>query len=215
MFGLCMGCRAQLRLCYSHDETEESLAGGDEESRAEYQAGGGFPFIADLAVTYDFDKHIGEQVDKDNITGYACFRRLFDEPTGAGRPTQSRTRSTEVHHVQLYKPVGGELAELRYKTSAQSRTWYPLGANGRDAKGLKIFVEHPVLPELDDPPPLAPISNPWKKQDVVKACILGMHDLLPHFMNEGDHEKWVDFFAGVPQSSADVRPNRPASSLPT
>ena len=66
-----------------------------------YAVGGGFPIIEDLPVTYNFDEHLGIHVDRDKITGFASFRRLQEEPTAAGRPTQSRTRSAEVHVLQF------------------------------------------------------------------------------------------------------------------
>jgi hypothetical protein len=196
--------RAQLKKCYNIEEAEENADMDDVDRLQAYTVGGGFPIIEDLAATYDYDEHIGVHVDKDNITGFASFRRLQEEPTAAGRPTQSRTRSAEVHVLQFFKPRGSDKALMRYKTSAQSRVWYPPGPDGTGPPGIEIFKEGAVLPGLADIPPLAEFKRPWKREEEVKEAILNMHNAHPHHMTPEQHEEWVQFFLAVPESADDV-----------
>ena len=150
--------RAQLKKCYNYEEVEENADADDVDRVQAYAGNGGFPILEDLAVAYGWDTHIGAHVDTDKITGFGSFRRLQEDPTAAGRPTQSRSRSAEVHRLQFFKPRGSPVAMMRYKASAQSKTWYPAGADGRKAVGIAIFKEHAVLPDLADIPPLAALG---------------------------------------------------------
>jgi hypothetical protein len=129
----------------------------------------------DVACTFDYDQFIGEFVDKENVSGCGSVKRLVTEP-GEGRPVRQDVWSTEVSHLQLCMPEGGELAKMRYKTFSQSTVWFPIGANGRTDIGMNIFKEGAVLPGLHEKPPLAEYTMPWKTQEEVTDTFTTMHE---------------------------------------
>ena len=194
----------QVKECYNVEEKDEKANKDDEERLLAYAISGNYPIIEDLLCARDYDAFLGVLVDP-LITGFASFKRLQEgvELT-SGRPTQSKTRSTEVHHMQFFMPHGASVALMRYKTSAQSTKFYPEGADGRGSVGISIFKEGAVLPKLDDEPPLAAFTYPWKNMEEVKTTILSMQENYPDHMNVGQHEEWEQWFEEAPTSPADV-----------
>jgi hypothetical protein len=201
--------RLQLKRCYNGEEKEETEDTGNVERTHAYMASGSFPIIDDIHATFDFDAHIGILVDPE-LTGYASFQRLIANSNSRGRPSIAKQKSTEVHHMQFFKPRGANVAIMRYKTSAQSTKWYPEGANGRDTEGIPIFLVDAVLPALDITPPLADFNLPWKNSELVQATILGMREKHRHHMNDAQHAAWVRFFQNIPESPEVV----PLADLP-
>jgi hypothetical protein len=195
--------RVQVKTCMNAEELAETEDTGNVERTEAYKASGSFPIIDDVKATYDFNAHIGELVDPE-IAGYASFKRLIPSSNNRGRPSLAKQKSTEVHHMQFFKPRGQNVALMRYKTSAQSTQWYPEGANGRDNVGIPIFLVDAVLPGLDITPPLADYHAPWKNSEEVKAAILGLREAHPHHMSDAQHDAWVTFFDSIPESPHDV-----------
>jgi hypothetical protein len=98
----------ELGVCYS----KEKAACLTEDDAADLKERGGYPTIADLNCTFDYDKTFLPSLDKD-IGGHRGVRRVFEAPTATDPHAQKvdSVMSSELHVFEFYPdPEGNKQA---------------------------------------------------------------------------------------------------------
>jgi hypothetical protein len=101
---------AELNECYSK-ELAECVT---DDDKADLEERGGFPTIADLPMSYDYDQHFLPSLDK-FIGGHRTVRRVFEAPTAADPHAVKvdSVMSSELHVFDFYAdPEGKEQTYL-------------------------------------------------------------------------------------------------------
>ena len=101
---------AELNECYSK-ELAECVT---DDDKADLLERGGFPTIADLPMSYDYDQHFLPSLDK-FIGGHRTVRRVFEAPTAADPHAVKvdSVMSSELHVFDFYAdPEGKEQTYL-------------------------------------------------------------------------------------------------------
>jgi hypothetical protein len=138
------------------------------------------------------------------LSGFGSRLRLFRDPKNPSRVIRDTKRSSDVMFINIFKRKGERLAQLRYKTSAQSQHWHPDHCNGSTNEGLHIFKEGAILPGLDEVPQLEEFKSEFKNEEDVKKTILGLHAQFPEMMTKKRHLEWVQVLEFRPQTSAEI-----------
>ena len=194
------------------------LGEGGELQQDEYIVQGGEPIVKEMQCTHDYDAFFDLLKNK-HLKGYGSAKRLYENSEGV--IDFGVAASSEVMIMNFYKPLGSDVAKMRYKTAAQYDDTHYLPSEGGS---LDVFDPQEVsalndLPGLGEAPPLARFKFHKKKksdEDVRKGkpavskmaasakVILDLRHSHPGHVSAEDHMWWVEEIKKWPKHEDDV-----------
>jgi hypothetical protein len=115
----------ELKECYSKVRAECAT----QDDQTEYDANGGYPTIADLLCTYNYDEMFLPSLDR-HISGHRTRHRVFEAPTASNphRVIVDSCLSSELHVFEIYLDPRGTtlIPQLPVKKYQKGRSYLPM-----------------------------------------------------------------------------------------